>query len=199
MKAKIAVCASGLGSNFASIVQASREGRLAADIVGLIANRPAIGALDKAKNLQIPAVTLAPQQFASRELWDSAMCSQLGDWGADWVVLAGFLTLIGTQVLLHYPQKVVNIHPALLPKFGGRGMYGDHVHRAVLAAGEAWTGVTIHLVDHIYDRGRIVAQENVRVENADTVETLARRVKAIEGSFYPKVLNDLVTGRITTS
>jgi phosphoribosylglycinamide formyltransferase-1 len=195
MKPKIVVCASGEGTNFEAIVKASREGRLAADVVGLIANRGKIGAIGRANRLDLPHKIIARQKFTKRSEWDQAMVRQLEKWKADWVVLAGFLALIGPKVLARYPQKVVNSHPALLPKYGGEGMYGDHVHEAVLKAGDKETGVTIHLIDAVYDQGRIIAQERVRVQPGDDLDRLSERVKALEVSIYPKVLNDLVTGR----
>lgn len=196
MTPKIVVCASGEGTNFEAIVQASREGRLKAEIAGLIANRKGIGALERARQLGVRQKILNPRDYAARSDWDRDMVGQMEAWGADWIVLAGFLALIGPQVLERFPGRIVNSHPALLPKFGGEGMYGDRVHEAVLKAGEAETGITIHTIDSEYDRGVILAQERVRVESGDTTATLADRVKAREVLFYPKVLNDLVTGRI---
>ena len=195
MKPKIAVCASGEGTNFEALVTASREGRLHADIVGLITNRSTAGVLERATRLKIPTRVLTPKGYADRAEWDRAMVAQLDRWQAEWVVLAGFLTLIGPQVLARFPGHIVNSHPALLPKFGGEGMYGDHVHTAVLNAGEAESGVTIHKIDAIYDQGAIVAQERVPVLPGDDLESLRERVKALEISMYPRVLNDLVKRR----
>ena len=199
MRAKIAILASGEGANFEALVQASRQGGLEADVVGLITNRSQIGALGRAQRLNVPARILSPKTFSSREEWDRAVMDQLQTWGAEWVVLAGFLVLMGPQTLKKYSGRMINIHPSLLPKFGGPGMFGDNVHRAVLEAKESESGVTVHFVDAAFDQGRRIAQARVKVETTDTVETLARRVKALELSFYAKVVNDLVTGRITTS
>jgi phosphoribosylglycinamide formyltransferase-1 len=198
MKAKIAVCASGEGTNFEAIVEASRQGALAADIVGLIANRAGIGAIRRAEKLGIPHRVISAKNFPSRGEWDEAVAAQLREWQADWVVLAGFLALIGPKTLKTFHRRIVNTHPALLPKFGGAGMYGDFVHAAVLKAKEKESGVTIHLIDEVYDRGRILAQERVKVEPSDTLESLSARVRALEISLYPRVLNDLVTGRISS-
>lgn len=195
--AKIVVCASGEGSNFEAIVQASRMGGLRADVVGLIVNREGVGAVARASRLGVPSRVIRPKDYAARSEWNLAMVRQSQDWGADWIVLAGFLALVGPELLEAFPHRIVNSHPALLPKFGGEGMYGDRVHAAVLAAGEAETGITIHTIDGEYDRGVILAQARVPVEKSDTVDSLAERVKAREVAFYPSVLNDLVTGRIT--
>lgn len=198
MQPRLVICASGEGTNFEAIVQATRSGLLAAEVAGLIVNREGTGAAQRAASLGVPVRTLIPKNFDDRSRWDGAMAEQLRQWGADWVVLAGFLTLVGGQVLRAFPGRVVNSHPALLPRFGGEGMYGDRVHAAVLAAGARETGVTVHLVDPEYDRGRILLAERVEVLPGDTVDTLSARVKACENRFYPRVLNDLVCGRITT-
>jgi phosphoribosylglycinamide formyltransferase-1 len=199
MKPRLAVLASGEGTNFEAIVTASREGRLQAEVTGLIANRGKIGALGRADRLDIPRKIISPKDFAKRSEWNRALIKQLETWKADWVVLAGFLVLIGPTMLKRFPHRIINSHPALLPKFGGEGMYGDNVHEAVLKSGESETGVTIHTIDGEYDRGKVLAQERVKVVEGDTISSLSERVKAVEVSLYPRVLNDLVTGRITTS
>ncbi len=197
MTPKIVVCASGEGTNFEAIVMACRSKELKAEVAGLVASRKNIGAIGRARLLGIPHKILNPHDYAARSEWDQAMARQFEAWSADWIALAGFLALVGPEVLKRYPQRVVNSHPSLLPKFGGAGMYGDRVHAAVLRAGESETGITIHTIDGEYDRGKILAQAKILVQPGDTVDQLATRVKAHEVSFYPKVLNDLVTGRIT--
>jgi len=198
MQTRMVICASGEGSNFEAIVQASRSLALAAQISGLIVSRSDAGVLERAARLQVPQKILNPKQFDQREAWDQAFLKQLQEWQADWVVLAGFLSLIGPRVLKAYAGRVVNSHPSLLPKHGGAGMYGERVHQAVISGADLETGITIHLVDAAYDRGRILAQEKVSVLAGDTAVTLGARVKAAERVFYPRILNDLVTGRITT-
>jgi phosphoribosylglycinamide formyltransferase-1 len=196
MTPNLVVCASGEGTNFEAIVRASQEGKLAARVTGLVTNRQGIGALARAQKLGIPAAVINPKNFTSRSEWDRAMVAQFQEWKADYVVLAGYLALIGSEVLKSFAQRVVNSHPALLPKFGGAGMYGDRVHAAVVKAGEKESGVTIHLIDEVFDRGKIIAQERVVVLPNDTTETLSRRVKDLEVLLYPKVINDMVTGRL---
>ncbi len=193
---KIAVLASGEGSNFEAIVQATRSGILAAQVVGLVVNRPSAGALKRAERLHVPSMVINPREFSSPKDWDMKMAETLKKWQVDWVVLAGFLALIGPEVLKSYPNRIVNIHPALLPSFGGKGMYGQRVHEAVLAAGEKQSGITIHLVNEEYDRGPIVAQFKTPLGPDETVETLTARIHALEHEHYPRVLNDLITGRI---
>lgn len=196
MKAKLAVFASGEGSNFEALVKASRAGELASEVVGLICNRGKIGALERAARLNVPAVVLSPKDFSSRELWTDGILNQLSLWQVEWIALAGFLALIEPKLLQAYPDHIINSHPSLLPLHGGPGMYGSRVHAAVINAGDLESGVTIHTIDDQYDRGQILAQCRVPVLQSDTVDTLEARVKAAEIAFYPKVLNELVTGRI---
>jgi len=197
MRPRIVICASGEGAHFATLLAASRSQQLHAEVAGLITNRPGSGALAKATALGVASMVLPLRDFSARSEWDAAFLRQLKAWRADWVVLAGFLALIGPEVLFHFKNRVVNIHPALLPRYGGPGMYGLKVHAAVLAAGEMQTGITVHLVDEQYDHGRIIAQHPVPVENGDTAESLAARVKTQELALYPKIINELVTGTHT--
>lgn len=198
MSPKLVICASGEGTGFEALVMAARHGQLQAQVVGLIASRPGIGALDRAARLGIPSAVVSPKAHASSDLWDLALREQLRAWNAEWVVLAGFLTRIGPAVLRTYPNRIVNTHPALLPKHGGVGMYGKHVHRAVLASGDKESGVTVHLVDEEFDHGRVLGQARFSLEPGETAASLESKVKALEAMFYARVLNDLVTGRINT-
>lgn len=196
MKPNLVICASGEGTNFEAVVTACRDGRIAADVSGLIVNRAQIGVVKRAEKLNVPVALLAPKAYPTRAAWDHAMVVQLQKWRANYVILAGYLALIGPEVLKTYAQRVVNSHPALLPKFGGPGMYGDFVHEAVVKAGETESGITIHLIDEVFDRGTILAQERVKVYPGESAEALARRVKDLEVLLYPKVINDMVTGRL---
>ncbi len=189
---KIVVCASGEGSNFQALVEASRSGELRAEITGLIVNRAKIGALGRAQRLKVDAKILTPAKFESRLAWDEAMVKCLQTWGAQWVVLAGFLVMVGPRVLNSFPDHVINSHPALLPKYGGPGMYGDRVFEAVVAAKENETGLTFHLVNEKYDEGRILHQVRIPILGNETAAQLAHRVKLEENRLYPKVLNDVI-------
>ncbi len=193
----IAVLASGEGSNFQALCDATQSGVLNARIVGLVASRAGIGVLEKAKTVGVPAQVLNPKSFPDRGQWDQQVLKTLQNWKAEWVVLAGFLSLIGPEVLKTFPQRIVNIHPALLPKFGGAGMYGIRVHQAVIEARASETGITIHLVDGEYDRGRVLAQVKIPVTGISDAAVLADRVRELEHEHYPRVLNDLVWGRLT--
>lgn len=195
-KTKVAVLASGDGSNFEALVIASRAEFLSAEIVGLVVNRDDCGALTRAERLKIPSKIIKRGQFSTIEDWNEAMLQQLRMWQVNWVALAGFTGLIGPAILAEFPNRVVNSHPSLLPKFGGKGMYGAFVHTAVLAAREVETGITIHLLNERFDEGPIIAQKKIPIDPTDTAQSLAEKVKKAERKFYPVVLQELLTGRI---
>ncbi|MEP7217849.1 MAG: phosphoribosylglycinamide formyltransferase, partial [Bacteroidota bacterium] len=148
----------------------------------------------------IETLRLSPKMFATEEEYGSAGMGMLAARAIEMIVLAGFMRKLPEAVVDAYASRILNVHPALLPKFGGRGMYGRHVHEAVLAAGETESGVTVHLVDREYDTGPAVAQARVPVLPDDTPETLAARVLAMEHTLYPEVIIDqartLLAGRV---
>ncbi len=152
---------------------------------------PSSGALARARSAGVPARHLSTATHPGPEALDGALCRTLIEHGVDLVVLAGYMKKLGPQVLETFQGRIINTHPALLPKFGGQGMYGLHVHEAVLAAGEKITGVSVHLVDADYDTGPVIAQAEVPVEPGDTVEALAARVRARERDFLIEVLADI--------
>lgn len=191
--AKIVVLASGAGSTFAALADASRSGRLSAEIKALVVSRPNVGAIDVAKLMNVPVESLSLNDFSSREAWDEALSEAVAKFDPQWVVLAGFNQLLGSKFLDRFKGRVINTHPSLLPKYGGKGMYGMRVHGAVLQAGEKETGITVHLVTADYDEGPILAQTKVPVLDGDTPETLAERLKSVERDFYVTTLQQLVT------
>ncbi|HEX9615387.1 MAG TPA: phosphoribosylglycinamide formyltransferase [Bacteroidota bacterium] len=193
---KIAVLASGRGSNFQALLDAIREGVLPAGICVVLSNNSASGVLEIARAANIPAIHLSQKQFPSEDAFSSRMLSVLGDHGADFVALAGYMKRIPATVVAHYRNKITNIHPALLPSFGGPGMYGMRVHDAVIASGVKLSGATVHLVDEEYDRGPIVLQKSVEVTFEDNPETLAAKVLAIEHEIYPLALKAFAEDRV---
>lgn len=184
---RLAVLASGGGSNLQALIDAHARGDLPAPVVLVISNRADAGALERAARHGIAA---AHVDFRREADPNAKILESLREHEVDVVVLAGWLRLIDPRVLAAYPERVVNIHPAPLPRFGGRGMYGLHVHEAVLAAGVARSGPTVHLVDEHYDRGPILAHVDVPVEPGDTPESLQARVLRAEHALYWKVLRD---------
>ena len=183
---RVAVFASGSGSNFQALLDAEREGGASWETVLLLSDRASAGALERA---EAAGVATGIVSFRQRDMddVDAEMQEILADAGVEAIFLAGFLRLIPPGVVQRWRGRIVNIHPGLLPAFGGKGMWGLNVHRAVLEAGARITGPTVHLVDEIYDRGRILAQWPVPVLAGDTAESLAARVLAVEHRLYPRV------------
>ncbi len=193
----IAVFGSGRGSNFQAILTAIESRKLpGVRIVVVVSNNSGAGILDIGRRHGIPAVHISERQFPDESAFAEALLALLKRHGADFVALAGYMKRVPRQVIGAYRNRIINIHPALLPKFGGKGMYGIHVHEAVLAAGEKFSGATIHIVDEEYDRGPIVLQRQVAVEPGDTPESLAARVLEVEHRLYPEALALFAAGAI---
>ncbi len=193
---KLGVLASGRGSNFAALIRAIQEGRLDAEMRVLISNRKSAGALDVARQHGIAAVYLSPKQYETPEDYDRALADILKKHGANFVALAGYMRYITPDFVRQFRNRITNIHPALLPSFGGKGMYGIHVHEAVLARGCKVSGVTVHLVDEQYDHGPIIMQRCVPVLEDDTPETLAARVLEQEHRIYAEALQLFAENRV---
>jgi phosphoribosylglycinamide formyltransferase-1 len=188
--------ASHRGSNMQAVADACRSGRLDARPSVVISNNSESGALARARWESIPHYHLSGRTHPLPEELDDAILEALRRHQVDLVVLAGYMKKIGPRTLRHYRGRILNIHPALLPRFGGEGMYGTRVHAAVLAAGERETGVTIHVVDEQYDRGPVVAQCRLPVLGHDTVESLAQRVLEREHAFLVETLVGIAAGTI---
>jgi phosphoribosylglycinamide formyltransferase-1 len=179
------------GTSMRAIVEAIAEGKLDARAQIVICNNEDAPALDYARQHQIPLRHISTKTAGSEQAADVAICQALQNADADWVVMSGYLRKLGPTTLAKYRDRILNIHPALLPKFGGQGMFGRKIHEAVLAAGETMTGITIHFVDEEYDRGAIVAQHEVPVLPNDTVDALQQRVTAAEPIFFVEVLQGI--------
>lgn len=189
----IGVLVSGGGSNFEALVAAARRGEIPrADFRLLISNKPGAGALDRAARLGVPARVLDPKTFPDRGACFDAVADDFLEKGVRVVCLAGFLLKVEPNFIRRFPGRILNIHPALLPKFGGKGMYGRHVHEAVLAAGEKESGCTVHLVDDEFDHGPAIARAKVPVVPGDTAEGLAARVLEQEHRLYPAALRQFL-------
>jgi phosphoribosylglycinamide formyltransferase-1 len=186
---EIGVLASGGGSNFESLAKACRDGRVpGARMRVLVTNKPAVGALARAVRLGVESLVIEPKDFDDRNAYYDRVAAELKARDVKVVCLAGFLLKVEPGFLGSFPGRVLNIHPALLPKFGGKGMFGHHVHEAVLAAGETVSGCTVHVVDDHFDHGPTLAQAQVPVFAGDTPETLAARVLIEEHRLYPETL-----------
>lgn len=191
-KKRLAVFCSGTGSNFRALQHAIRERCMPADIVVCISNRSQCGAFDFAGQQGMETLHLSERQFATYAGFSSAMLASLQQRQVEVILLAGYMRKVPDAVVRAYRGRILNIHPALLPKFGGEGMYGINVHKAVIAAGESESGATVHLVDEEYDSGSILLQRKVPVLPGDTPELLADRVLACEHRIYPDALEQFL-------
>jgi phosphoribosylglycinamide formyltransferase-1 len=196
MKLRIGFLASHVGSNLQAIIDACRAGRLVADLRVVICNNSQAHALERAHGAGIATRHLSSHTHPSKEALDGAILETMRAHEVNLIVLAGYMRKLGPRTLAHYRGRVLNIHPALLPKFGGPGMYGARVHEAVLAAQEKESGATIHLVTEEYDQGPIIAQSRVAVLPGDTVESLAARVLEVEHALFPETLVRIARGEI---
>jgi phosphoribosylglycinamide formyltransferase-1 len=190
-KIRLAVFVSGSGSNLQSIIDNCANGMIPGEVVLVISNKKDAYGLVRAEKAGITGVVHRRKSFPDGETADRHMVELLEKNNIDLIALAGYLKMIPPAVIEKFRGRLVNIHPALLPKYGGKGMYGIRVHRAVLEAGESESGVTIHIVDEIYDHGQIVAQEKVPVQSGDSPEDLAARILKVEHTLYPKTIKRL--------
>jgi len=186
----IAIFASGAGSNAKKIIEHFEEKKDIGKIALIVCNKPGAGVLDIAKTHGIETLLIEKELFFSTDTY----VTQLQAKGINFIVLAGFLWKVPSSLIKAYPNKIINIHPALLPKYGGKGMYGNFVHEAVIAAGEKESGITIHYVDELYDHGNIIAQEICIIDENDTADVLAKKILVLEHRHYPKVIEGIVAG-----
>lgn len=196
MNLRLAVFASGRGSNFKAILDAVQAGKLDAKVVLLISDQPQAGALQTAAQAGIPTRIIAPNAFATSEDYGKALLQALAECDSNFIVLAGFLRMIPAAVIKAFSGRIINIHPALLPSFGGKGMFGLRVHQAVLDYGCKVSGATVHLVDENYDTGKPLVQRCVPVYEDDTPESLAARVLKIEHQILPEALQLFAKDRV---
>ena len=198
-KMNIAVFASHGGSDLQAIIDGCNNHALDAKVAVVISNNSDSMALQRAVKENIPHYHLSVKLYGSEDLLAKKILQVLDEYAIDMIFLAGYMRMLHISILEKYNNRVFNIHPALLPKYGGKGMYGMNVHKAVIAAKEKETGVTIHRVNAEYDSGEIVAQTIVAVNEEDTPETLAARVLEREHEFLVEVINDIINGRILLS
>ncbi len=183
----IAIFASGAGSNARRIIEFF-AGSAEAKIALIVCNKPGAGVLGIASEKHIPVLLIERERFYRGD----GYLPELSKYGIDMLVLAGFLWKVPETLIRAYPKKIVNIHPALLPAYGGKGMYGHHVHGAVLANGENQSGITIHYVDEHYDHGDIIYQATCAVEGNDSADSLAQKIHQLEYTHYPAVIADII-------
>jgi phosphoribosylglycinamide formyltransferase-1 len=191
---RLAVLISGGGTTLRNLIEKIAAGALEAKIVLVVSSNPTAGGLEFARAANIPTLTAERKSFPSTEAFSDAIFNPCRDSGADLIVMAGFLKHV--LVPADFENRVVNIHPALIPSFCGKGFFGLRVHRAVLEAGANSTGCTVHFVDNQYDHGPIILQRTVPVEPGDTPESLAKRVFAAECEAYPEAIGLIAAGRV---
>ena len=183
----IIIFASGAGTNTAAIIEYFKK-KKKAKVALIVSNNPDAGVLDIAKAEDIPFLIVNKKTFKQ-----TLILEQLSSYEPSLIVLAGFLWKIPSSVINTFPGKIINIHPALLPGYGGKGMYGHHVHDAVIAAGEKESGITIHYVNEQYDKGNIIVQARCAVKKNDTASTLASRIHKLEHFYFPRTIEFLLT------
>ncbi|MCT4604249.1 MAG: phosphoribosylglycinamide formyltransferase [Marinifilum sp.] len=184
---KIALFASGSGTNVENIALYFKD-KPNVDIACVLTNNPNAFVLKRAEKLEIPSLVFSKSDFKDT----TKVVDYLRDMQVDFIVLAGFLWLIPNGLLQEFPNKIINIHPALLPKYGGKGMYGMNVHKAVVENNETESGITIHWVSEKYDEGEVVFQAKCKVENTDTPEDVAEKIHKLEYQHFPKVIEQLL-------
>ena len=196
---RIAVLASHGGSVLQAVIDACQQGELEAAIVLVISNNSGAGALTRAAEHDIPTLHLSSTTHPDPAALDAAMVEALEVARADWVLLAGYMKKLGPTTLARFRNRIINTHPALLPKYGGKGFYGRRVHQAVIDAGDLESGATVHIVDAEYDSGPILAQVRVPVREDDTVEDLEERVKVAERKLIVETLRALAAPAAATA
>ena len=195
---KVAVLVSGGGTNLQAILDAVDSGKITnAKVEKVISNVAGAYALERAKNHGVQGVTLRKKDFESKEAWEQALIAEIEGCGAQLIVLAGFMAILSENFTSHFANKIINVHPSLIPSFCGEGMYGLHVHEAALAKGVKVSGATVHFVNEEVDGGKIIAQKAVEVMADDTPETLQKRImQQAEWIILPQAIDDIANNRI---
>lgn len=196
---RVAVLVSGGGTNLQAIIDRVKDGSLpGVGIVRVISNNAGAYALTRAKNAGIEGVTVSPKEYETRELFNKALLRAVKEASPDLIVLAGFLVTIPPELIREYPDRIINIHPSLIPSFCGKGCYGLHVHEKALARGVKVTGATVHFVNEGLDSGSIILQKPVAVEDGDTPEILQKRVmEQAEWIILPRAIGLIAEGRVS--
>jgi phosphoribosylglycinamide formyltransferase-1 len=194
---RLAVLVSGSGTTLQALLDEILADRLEAEVCVVISSRRDVAAPDRARRHGVPVHIMRPRDFSTPQEHDSALCSLLQQFRPDLLLLAGYLSILGESVMKQFGGRIMNIHPSLLPAFGGKGCFGNHVHRQVLEYGCKVSGATVMFVDESVDTGPIILQEAVAVQDDDTVESLARRVGEVERRIYPKAVQLFASGRLS--
>jgi phosphoribosylglycinamide formyltransferase 1 len=198
MPIRIAVLVSGhgRGSNMQAIIDACKSGQVNGEVVVVVGSRPDAPAMERAAQAGIETLTIDPRNYATSDDYDNALLQRLSDRNIDLICLGGYMRKLGQPIIDAFRNRIMNIHPALIPMFFGKGMYGEHVHEAAIERGVKFSGCTVHFVDEDYDTGPIILQTVVPVEDGDTAETLAARVLVEEHKAYPRAVQLFADGKL---
>ncbi len=183
---RIGIFASGNGSNAENLARHFHD-HPEIKVDHIFSNKPTAGVIARAANCGIPC-----HVFTRSEMWDGTLLKRLAERKIDFLVLSGFLLLVPPEIIQAFTNRIINIHPSLLPKFGGKGMYGNHVHEAVILAGEKESGITIHLVNEVYDQGKILAQQKIQLLPDESPDSLASRIHELEYQHFPETVEKYV-------
>lgn len=183
---RLSIFVSGNGTNLQRIAEYFK-GNPEVEIVNVVCNNPEAYAIQRAKNLGIPVKMITRTEFKSPEF-----AKEMVDLQLDLIVLAGFLWKIPSNLIQAYPKKIINIHPALLPKYGGKGFYGEHVHEAVVAAKETFSGITVHYVNEIFDNGEFIMQAYTKLDTNETPDSLAAKIHKLEQTYFPVAIEQIL-------
>lgn len=192
----VLVSGKGRGSNMQAIIDACRSGKINGEVALVLGVNDDAPAMERARSQGMKTLAIPPKEFPETEAYDDAVFSALIEHNIDLICLAGYMRLLGTDTIRRFHNSIMNVHPALIPSFCGKGMYGHHVHEAVIERGVKYTGVTVHFVDEEYDRGPIIIQAVVPVEEDDTPDSLAARVLSVEHETYTTAISLFAAGRL---
>ena len=195
-KLSLAILLSGNGTNFQAIVDSIENGRLKAAIKIVISNNKDAFGLKRAKKHNIKNLCLDHKDFEDRKSYDQKLKEVIKQESVDFIILAGFMRILGSDFVKNFPNKIINIHPSLLPKFGGKGFYGHHVHKSVLESNEEESGITIHLVNEKYDEGKILFQKSTPIFDNDDVASLSSRIHNLEYKYYPQIIEKYLLNQL---
>jgi len=192
----VMVSGQGRGSNMQAIIDACASGKINGEVALVLGVKDDAPAIERARSQDIPTLAISPKAYETTEAYDAAVFDALAAANIDLICLAGYMRVLGQNIVDHWRDRIMNVHPALVPSFCGKGMYGHHVHEAVIARGVKFTGVTVHLVDEEYDAGPIILQRVVPVDEDDTADTIAARVLIEEHRTYTDAIALFAQGRL---
>ena len=189
---KLAALVSGRGTNLQAIIDSIERKELDAHLSIVISNIKDAPAMIRAEKYGVETIFIDPASYPNRKSYDQALIDKLKVAAIDLICLAGYMRILGEEFILNFSRKIINIHPSLLPKFGGKGMFGENVHQSVIESGEKESGITIHYVNNNYDEGGVILQEKCSVSEDETIESLSEKIQKLEHEFFPKTIEKII-------